>query len=245
VQATILLTILIFAVALLYSSVGHGGASGYLAAMALMDVSQHTMKPAALVLNILVSIIGTIQFVRAGAFNWSVFWPFIVTSIPCALVGGKITLPGHLYRPIVAFVLAVAAARLMWQAKAHAPRHMPLGAAMLIGAGIGLLSGLAGVGGGIFLTPLLLMAGWAEPRQAAGISAAFILVNSVAGIVGYQLGDAPRPENLGYEIIAWAIAALVGGTIGSWLGSRRLGNVAIRRLVAAVVAVAAVKFLLT
>ncbi len=244
-QETLLLAGLIFAVALLYSSVGHAGASGYLAAMALFGLSQETMKPAALALNILVAAIGTVQFVRAGAFDRSVFWPLAVASIPCAFVGGWITLPGYLYRPIVGIVLLVASLRLIWPTPTRSIRPMPLPIALMTGAAIGLLSGLAGVGGGIFLTPILLIAGWAEPRKAAGISAAFILVNSVSGILGYLLGDAPRPDDLGNRIIVWGVAAVVGGTIGSWLGSRRLGNVAIRRLIAVVVALAAFKFLFT
>jgi hypothetical protein len=171
------LAVLIFLAALLYSSVGHAGASGYLAVMALFGVAPAVMKPAALVLNILVAAIAAYKFSRAGLFSWPLFWPFAVTSVPFAFVGGAITLPGSAYKILVGLLLVYAAARLLalYEGRAAVGRRPTLGAALLLGAGIGLVSGLIGVGGGIFLSPLLLFVGWAEPRMTVGISAVFIL----------------------------------------------------------------------
>jgi uncharacterized membrane protein YfcA len=238
-----LLAGLIFLAAVLYASVGHAGASGYLAAMALFGVAPAVMKPAALALNILVATIATIKFYRVKAFTWSTFWPLAATSIPCAFLGGVITLPGALYKPLVGVVLVYAAWRAFRSAKDAAPgpcvppsRPVLLG----IGAGLGLLSGLTGVGGGIFLSPLLLLNRWAETRTVSGISAAFILVNSIAGFAGVvtKTGVVPTPLPL------WALAAVLGGFIGAELGSRRFGNPTIRRVLAVVLLIAGVKMIL-
>ncbi|HEY0081272.1 MAG TPA: sulfite exporter TauE/SafE family protein, partial [Pyrinomonadaceae bacterium] len=170
----IILSILILAAAALYSSVGHAGASGYLAAMALFGLAPATMKPTALCLNILVASVATFRFARAGCFHWPLFWPFAVASVPLAFVGGALTLPTTIYKQIVGLTLLYAAVRLFLftSAKAGAAaeagtRNVPLAAAMLSGGVIGLLSGLTGVGGGIFLSPLLLLLGWADTRRTA------------------------------------------------------------------------------
>ena len=240
----LLLTLLIFIAALLYSSVGHGGASGYLAAMALFGVAPEMMKPTALVLNLFVASIGTVRYARAGCFSWNIFWPFAVVSIPFAFLGGRWTLPDASYKTILGLVLLFAAWRLALKPSASAtpttkPVVLPL--ALVFGAGIGLLSGLTGVGGGIFLSPLLLLLGWAEIRKTAGVSAAFILVNSVAGLLGHWQSVKSLPG----DIIWWAPAAFVGGLIGAELGSRRLTPLLMRRLLAAVLVVAGLKMLLT
>ena len=181
-----LLATCIFIAAILYSSVGHGGASGYLAAMALFGIDPAVMKPTALVLNIIVAAIATIKFERAGCFDKSLFWPFALGSIPCAFLGGSIVLPTQLYKPILGLVLLYAAAKLGFNrsgSKTLQPKVLPLWLSIGLGMAIGLLSGLTGVGGGIFLSPLLLLMGWATMKQAAGVSAAFILVNSIAGLL--------------------------------------------------------------
>jgi uncharacterized membrane protein YfcA len=183
-----LLSVLFFVMAVLYSSVGNAGASGYLAVMTLAGLTPETMKSTALLLNILVALIAAVRFYRAGHFSWALFWPFTVASIPCAFLGGALVLPRGLYQGLVGIVLVFAAYRLFWyadQPPAH-PTRVPRGVALLLGAGRGFVSGLTGVGGGIFLSPLLLVMGWAEPRQSASVSAAFILVNSIAGL-GYPL----------------------------------------------------------
>jgi uncharacterized membrane protein YfcA len=235
-----LLAVLIFATAMLYSSVGHAGASGYLAAMALLSVDPAVMKPTALSLNILVASIATYQFARAGCFSWKLFWPFAVASVPAAYIGGAVTLPGEYYRPLVGVVLLFAAIRLLF-AKQPAAQPQFKRPSMILrlvsGAGIGPLSGLTGTGGGIFLTPLLLFMGWAGTKQSSGVSAAFILINSVAGLVGHLSGLQHLPS----AIPVWATAAVAGGLVGSYYGSRRLRSVTLRRLLALVLVVAGLK----
>lgn len=236
------LTLLVFVAALLYSSVGHAGASGYLAAMALVGVSGAVMKPTALVLNILVATIASIQFLRAGRFSWAVFWPFAVTSVPLAFVGGALTLPGHSYRGLVGVVLLYAAWRLFTEARDALipPRDPPLAAALVLGGVIGLLSGLVGVGGGIFLSPLLLFMGWAEMRNSAGVSALFILLNSIAGIAGHLASLPLLPPGT----LVMAVAAFSGGLIGSTYGASHAAPLTLRRLLAVVLVIAGAKMLL-
>jgi uncharacterized protein len=246
-SSTIFLSLLMFVAALLYSTVGHGGASGYLAAMALFGLAPEVMKPTALTLNLVVAGLGTFRYARAGCFSWNVFWPFALLSIPFAFLGGKSTLPPQVYRILLGLVLLFAAWRLAFRQSAHAPAmltpiQLPL--ALTIGAAIGLLSGLTGVGGGIFLSPILLLLGWATVRQTAGVSAAFILVNSIAGLVGQGL-HGHGLQALPRDILWWAPAALAGGVIGTELGSRRLTPLTMRRLLAAVLVVAGVKMLVT
>jgi len=241
---TLFLTLLILVAALLYSSVGHGGGSGYLAAMALFGLAPDVMKPTALVLNLVVATVGTIRFAQAGHFAWNVFWPFAVLSIPAAFLGGSMILPVLAYKIILGVVLLFAAARLAIKQSAHAPagqKPIPLLPALLLGAAIGLLSGLVGVGGGIFLSPILLLLGWADTRKTAGVSVVFILVNSLSGLLGHVASLQKVP----HEISWFAPAALVGGLIGSELGSRRLAPMTMRRLLAVVLVVAGVKMLLT
>lgn len=241
-NGAVVLTCLIFAVALLYSSVGHAGASGYLAAMALMGVSASVMKPAALVLNIIVASIATVRFYQAGCFSWPTLWPFIIGAIPLSFVGGAIQLPSHIYKPVVGCVLLFAALRLVNSAvkgQSAATKQAPIWAAIVSGAIIGLLAGLTGTGGGIFLSPLLLFLGWAEIRETAGVTAAFVLVNSIAGLAGNLASVKYLPSEIG----VLAIAAAVGGIIGSELGSRRLAPVTLRYLLAAVLFVAGCKMM--
>jgi len=240
----ILLPALIFLCALLYSSVGHAGASGYLAAMALCGLAPGVMRPAALVLNIFVAAIATFRFHGAGCFVPRLFILFAITSVPCALIGGFLTLPHPLYRPLVGLVLLCAAIRLFFGAGSTAPagiRSVRIAVGLAAGAAIGLLSGLTGVGGGIFLSPLILFMGWADPRHTAGVSAAFILVNSIAGLIGSAREIAALPTS----IMLWTVAAIAGGAIGSHLGSRRLAGPTLRRLLGCVLLVAAVKMFLS
>lgn len=241
-QHDLLLGLLFLLTALLYSSVGHAGASGYLAAMALFDMAPAQMKPTALVLNALVAAIGTWNFWRGGWFRWRLFWPFAVTSIPAALVGGAITLPDVYYRPLVGAVLVYSAIRLMMPPSQMQsdPQPPAIATAVVSGAVLGLLSGLTGVGGGIFLSPLIVLAGWGSVREASGVAAPFILVNSLAGLAGRGLVTAALPA----AIPAWLLLVLFGGAIGSWAGSRRLPMLAIRRLLALVLLLAGGKMLL-
>jgi uncharacterized protein len=239
-----ILAALILLAALLYSSVGHAGASGYLAAMALVGVSPAVMKPTALTLNILVAVIAVTKFYRAGAFSWRLFWPLAAASIPCAYLGGALTLPGHLYKPLVGAILVYAAWRSFRTAHRPAPpkaERPPLLALLAAGAVLGFLSGLTGVGGGIFLSPLLLFFRWAEVRVISGVAAAFILVNSIAGLLGVMTTAPSLPAALPY----WAIAAVAGGLVGAELGSRRLASPTIQKLLALVLAIAGAKMIAT
>lgn len=238
------LTALILIAALLYSSVGHGGASGYIAAMALVGVAPATMKPTALALNILVSMIGVLKFYRAGAFSWRLFWPLAITSIPCAYIGGLLTLPTHLFKPLIGLILIYAAWYSFKTSRIYSQPTIRVAAVpilMLSGAVLGLLSGLTGVGGGIFLSPLLLLFRWAEIRVISGVAAAFILVNSMAGLLGVMSKGINFPSALPF----WAMAAVIGGYIGAEYGSKRLTNPAIRKLLALVLLVAGIKMLAT
>src|SRR6266702_3669047 len=173
-------------IAFLYSSVGHAGASGYIATMTLFGIVPAIIRPSALVLNILVASIGTFQFWRAGHFSWKLFWPFALLSIPAAYVGGYLQPSASVLRILIGVVLLFSAARLVFR-RSDPPQTVPPSqpVAISVGAGLGFLSGLTGTGGGIFLTPLLLFCQWAPIRQAAAVSALFIWVKSIAGLIGY------------------------------------------------------------
>lgn len=239
----LLLGLLFFAAALLYSSVGHGGGSGYLAAMALLGMPPAMMRPTALVMNIGVASISLYKFARAGGFNWRLFLPFALTSVPMAFVGGRIHLPVAWFGVLLGVVLLYSALRLFSETlqRDGTGRSVsgppPVWLALLVGAGIGLLSGLTGVGGGIFLSPLVVLMGWATVRDSAAPTAAFILVNSVSGLIGLLTRQPTLPEALPW----WVAAVLAGGLIGATLGARRLGNVGLRRALAAVLLVAGAK----
>lgn len=240
---TLALGALFLVAAILYGSVGHAGASAYLASMALIGIAPEVMKPTALVLNILVAGIVTLRFARAGYVRPLSILPFLAGSIPAAFIGGGLTLPSALYRPLVGAVLLVAAVRFGWtaaRAGVEFPPRAPWSGAVASGAGIGLLAGLTGTGGGIFLTPLLLAAGWAGTRFAAGTSAAFILANSISGLAGNLASIGSLPP----EIPLWLAAVAVGGAVGSQLGSRQMPAPWIRRALALVLLVAGLKLVL-
>ena len=228
--------------AFLYAAVGHGGASAYIAAMALAGVAPAEMRPVALQLNVLVAAIATFKFYRAGHFRWPLFWPFAASSIPAAYLGGAITLPGTAYKVLVGLVLLYAGWQLWWSARAgdelRPPRAIPVALAMAIGAALGVLSGLTGVGGGIFLSPLLLLCGWAGTKQTSAVAAPFILVNSIAGLAAGFVRNPSLPP----DYVWWLMAAvLAGGYAGAEYGSRRFANPRIRQLLAVVLAVAGAK----
>lgn len=233
--------------AMFYASVGHAGASAYIAAMALFGLAPAVMKPTALTLNILVASLATYRLHRAGLIHPRALGPLVLGSIPLAFIGGGIPLPAHWYRGLVGVILLIAAARLFFQPRdekhgeRHAPASVPFLPGLLTGCAIGLLSGLTGTGGGIFLSPLLLFFGWAGARQASGIAAPFILVNSLAGLAGNYLSLRMLPAELPWFLIA----VLIGALIGTQLGIRVLSPVLIQRVLALVLVVAGLKFLLT
>lgn len=217
--ADVLLAACIFLGAALYSSVGHAGASAYIALMALFGVPAAVMRPTALVLNIIVASFASARFIHAGLFRWRTLWPFLIGALPMAFLGGSIHLPGEVYRPLVGVILWLSAARLLWPRElrvVHEWQDPPLLLAIPAGAGIGLLAGLTGTGGGIFLSPLLLFLGWSEPRRAAGAAAVFILLNSIAGLLG-NLGSV---DQLPAQLPLFAVAALLGALIGTTLAIR-------------------------
>lgn len=241
-QQVVLLTVGVLAVAFLYSSVGHAGASGYIAVMSLLGLAPSVIKPTALVLNIIVASIAAAQFYRAGHFSWNLFWPFALLAIPFAFLGGYVHLPTHAFQILVGVVLLFSAFRFLIvsggdDVAGRPPRPVALG----IGAGLGLLSGLTGTGGGIFLTPLLLIKRWAKVKTAAAVSAVFILANSISGL----MGNFASTQNLPAVAIPLGVAAIIGGTAGSYLGSNRLPQTAIKRLLAVVLLIAGTKLIFT
>jgi uncharacterized membrane protein YfcA len=205
--------------AVLYTSVGHAGASSYLALMALFGLPPAVMRPTALVLNILAAGLTSVRYVRAGLFRWRVLWPFLIGAAPFSFLGGSLQVPGEVYRPLVGAVLWISAARLLWPKEIRAvtdPHDPPVVAGIAIGAGIGLLSGLTGTGGGIFLSPILLFLGWSNPKVASGVAAVFILCNSVAGLSGNFASVQDLPESLPL----FAGSVLAGAVVGTTLGIR-------------------------
>jgi len=236
------LLVLVVIAAALYSAVGYGGASGYLAAMALFGLDPTVMRPAALVMNVFVSGLVLYRLRGTGFFNGRLFWPFALASIPTAFAGGALVVPNAFYSYLVGLVLMVPAAYLLIGTRERAPRGQPaLWASLPTGAGLGFLSGLTGVGGGIFLSPLLLFMGWASMRATAAIAAGFILVNSLAALAGYAAAGTQWPTG----IPALVIAALLGALVGSELLVRRLRPEKLRRLLGVVLVLAAAKLMLT
>ncbi len=236
---------LVFLVAMVYASVGHGGASGYLAVLALAGYAPAQMSTSALLLNLLVAGTACVTFWRAGQGSWRLLGPFLATSVPCALIGGWMHVPPHAYQGLFAVVLLFAAVRLclpvLPAARAIASSAPRRSVALLIGAGIGLISGIVGIGGGIFLSPLLVLCRWASPKQTAAVAACFIVVNSAAGLAGRLA--AGRCE------VGWLLPLVGVAFVGGWLGSRwgagYLSNPALCRILAGVLAVAAMKGLMT
>jgi uncharacterized protein len=207
--------------AALYSTVGHGGASAYLAIMALFAVAPETMRPTALALNLVVAGLGLWRYAAAGQINWRLLAAFVGTAAPAAFVGGGIAVPAEYYRPLVGLLLWAAAIRLFWQPTRLAARELrppPIAIALPVGVVLGLLAGLTGTGGGIFLSPLIILFGWEDTRRTSGIAAGFIFVNSLAGLAG----NVAAVRTLPFEL-PWLIAAVAAGAlVGTWLGSARL-----------------------
>lgn len=242
----ITLTGLFFVVALLYSSVGHAGASGYLAAMAMLGVQSAVMKPTSLLLNVPVAIIGTVQFARAGYFSWRLFWPFAAASIPAAYLAARLHVPDAYYKPLIGAVLVFSAWRL-WAGRAGvgggACRPPRVWVGLAVGGALGALSGVSGTGGGIFLSPMMLLCGWANTKQTAAVSAAFILVNSASALRGLMTQTGGLPPDLERWIVPWCAAVVAGGVVGSYLGAWRLAMPTLRKLLAIVLVIAGLKLI--
>jgi uncharacterized protein len=232
----------LFLGAVLFTSVGHGGASAYIALMALFGIEQVVFRPTALVLNVLVTSFSSVRYVRARLFDWSVLWPVLLGAVPMAFLGGSIQLPGNFYKPLVAVILVISAVRLFWPDMIKGlpdAKAMPVWLGVICGAGIGLLAGLTGTGGGIFLSPLLIFTGWSDIRKASGITSVFILCNSLAGLAGNHTSIGA----VQYETWLYAVAVLCGAIIGTYFGITALAKTAILRALGIVLLIAAAKLL--
>lgn len=238
----LLLLVALTVVAFLYSSVGHGGASGYLAVMAIAGVAPAMMKSSALMMNLAVSLISFIGFYRAGYFRFKLFYPFAIASIPMAFIGGTMVLPDAIYKKLLAICLLIAIARMIIQYKeqGQSNKHAPLWLCLLIGGVIGLLSGMIGIGGGIILSPLILLLGWASLKETAAVSALFIFVNSLSGLVGQlQKGTLQLTDDILYAILV----TVIGGLIGSYYGSRKFNFPTLKYLLAIGLTIASLKLI--
>lgn len=241
-EHSVLASGLFFLIAFFYACVGHAGASGYLAVMAFMNVAPSTIKPTALVLNILVASIATVKFARARAFSKQLFLPLIITSIPCAYLGGLISLPGNIYKPLIGLVLIYAAFQSFYTSNTYdhnetKPIKIPY--FLVYGSLLGFLSGISGVGGGIFLSPLLLFLRAEKPKVISGVAAAFILVNSLAGLFGVITAGGEFPTVPPY----WVLVVIAGGFLGAEFGSKYLNNPTILKILGLVLVTAGVKML--
>lgn len=237
---TLIFIICIATIAFLYASVGHGGASGYLALMAIWGIDAGLMKPSALILNILVSGIAFVQFYREGYFKFKLLWPFIITSVPMAFIGAQITLPGNIYKIILGSLLAIAVLRMVFQPSEKPVREIQLIWAIFIGGMIGLVSGMIGIGGGIILSPVLILTGWATIKQSAAVSAIFILLNSISGFSSLMVKGVEWHHEMGW----WITAGFIGGLIGSYFGSKKFKSVVIRNILAGTLLMACLKLIL-
>jgi uncharacterized membrane protein YfcA len=231
------LILLLAIMAFLYASVGHGGASGYLAVMAIFAIAPPMMKQTALLLNLGVSLMSFIAFFRQGFFRWKLFWPFALGSIPAAFFGAKIPLTDSTYKQILGFCLLMAVIRMVWQLKEEKSNTLNPIIGVLIGGIIGLLSGMIGIGGGIILSPLLLLFRWSSIKEAAAISALFIFVNSVAGLAGLKTWI-PLDQS---QMMYWLIASIIGGFIGAIWGSKIASNQKVKWILALVLVIASLK----
>jgi len=240
----LVISALVFIVASLYSSVGHGGASGYLSVLSFFAVAPAAMSSTALVLNVLVAGVAMFSYHRAGHLSWNLSLPFITLSIPMAFVGGFLRVSDRTYFLILAVVLVIAAFRLAISVTRGDPdaaqRKVNWPVSLSVGAGIGLLSGVVGVGGGIFLSPVMLLMRWADAKKTSAASAFFIVVNSLAGIGG-------RMAKGGLEFVdtlPLVVAAFLGGLAGSHFGANKFSGILLRRLLAVVLVVASIKLVL-
>jgi uncharacterized membrane protein YfcA len=239
-----LLALVFAAIAIVYASVGQAGATGYIAVMAIAGLSPEVIKPTALALNIVVAAIGTVRFAAAGLLTWRTCYPFAILGVPFSFLGGALNLPGSVYMPVVGLLLLLAA----WQM--IRPRHTvptsetglanpPFLPAFASGGVIGFISGITGIGGGIFIAPLIISLAWAKTRQAAAISANFNLLNSAAALTGAWATLPGLPP----QLPLWMLAAAIGGLIGSWLALNRLSPAMLRMILFALLAVAGLRML--
>lgn len=237
----LVLTALIGLMAFLYASVGHGGASGYLAVLALFATAPSLMKQSALLLNLSVSLIAFYQYQKQGHFRWALFWPFALGSIPMAYFGAQWVISDAMYKKLLGLCLAIAVLRMLYQPSTQIQTRLPIWAGILTGALIGCISGMIGIGGGILLTPCLLLMAWANLKEAAALSALFIFVNSLAGLFGMNQWGNMLQGPLPY----WVLVASIMGLFGASWGARRASKLSLKITLAMVLLIASVKLLFT
>jgi len=242
-DSIIIFYILLFVVAFLYSSVGHGGASGYLALMAIFSIAPDVMKPTALMLNLFVSLTSFIQFYRGKHFDWKIFIPFAVASVPMAFLGGLITVDADVYKKLLGLLLLIPIIRFLFFANIRVDeiKKSNIALSLLIGAAIGFLSGMIGIGGGIILSPILLLLKWSDMKRTAAISALFIFVNSLSGLGG----QFTKGIHFGPDMYAYVAIAFAGGLCGAFYGSLRFNQSVLKYMLAIVLMVASYKLLFT
>lgn len=244
VYEIVLASLLFLIIAMLYSTVGHAGASGYLAVMALLSFAPESIKPTSLILNVVVASIASVKFIRAGCFDKRIFLAFILTSLPMAFVGGFITMSPKYFKLVAGIFLVISSFLLLIRAyykpSGTSIKQMPLVFGLAGGSVIGLISGLIGVGGGIFLSPIIIMANWTTVKNASGVAALFILFNSLAGLAGHLIALNKLDDNIFY----WIVAVVIGGLLGSFLGSIKFNNKIIITCLFLVLLSAGLKFLL-
>lgn len=236
-----LIPLALFTVGFLYASVGHGGASGYIAVLSIFSVPVAIYKSIILIINIVVAGMGFIQFSRAGFFKWHLCWPFLITSIPFAILGSKIHMEAGYYNLLLGLALLVPVIRLLSFGFAEKEEiiKVELLPALLFGVVIGFLSGLLNIGGGIFLSPVLILMAWGNAKEAAAVSSLFIVLNSLSGL----LGNAPHINIDNHSLYLWVLAAVAGGGAGAYFGSHRFGMLTVRYLLSLVLMIASVKLI--
>ena len=241
-NADLLIALCLMFVAFLYASVGHGGASGYIAILSLFNVGVDTYKPLVLVLNIVIAGIAFFQFYRAGYFKWSLSWPFLLAGIPFAFIGSRMAVQGKTYNLLLGFALIFAIIRLIGfnPREKKEIKEMPLLWAFIIGSCIGFVAGLLNIGGGIFLSPILILMAWASVKQAATVSSLFIVCNSLSGLAG----NTNHVFVLDTTFYLWLISAMGGGLAGAYFGSRRFKQTTIQYILAGVLTIACIKLML-
>ena len=242
-ESAVIFYILLFLVAFLYSSVGHGGASGYLALMAIFNITPEVMKPTALMLNLFVSLTSFIQYYRGGHFKWKIFLPLAAASIPMSFIGGLVVLDGTIYKKILGLLLIIPIARFLFfkNPVVEEKNKTSLILSVIIGGSVGLLSGMIGIGGGIILSPILLLLKWTNQKQTAAISALFIFVNSLSGLAG-QL---TKGIHFSADMYWYVIIAFAGGLCGAYFGALRFKQTLLKNILASVLLLAVYKLLFT
>ncbi len=242
-SAALLIPFLLLLVAFLYASVGHGGASGYIAVLTLFSIPVQVYKPVVLAMNIIIAGIAFIQFYRAGYFKWKLAWPFLITSIPCAYAGSQFKTKDEVYNLLLGIALIFPIIRLLSNSpkekKEMKPVHFP--AAVIWGAVIGLVSGFLNIGGGIFLSPVIILLAYGHAKDAAAVSSLFIVCNSIAGLAAVQFTN----EIFTTASYTWVAAAVAGGLLGAYFGSHKFALPTVRYILSGVLCIAAVKLILT